>query len=197
MEPAIKPIRHPISGTDQSRSWRKAVMAIGSMMKLLRSPMSKPARAGSVGVDMIDVTFVTGGIQAMEIMVLQRPALSPVRRDIEERQSVGTEQPLVSRARQIVGRQRANAERQRTNRLRPVDDEGSPDGAGALADLLQVEQTAVGPVDVGNRDNPRALVDPGDDGICPAAAGIGFDLAQFGRAGPGLDAPLVERRSVF
>ena len=72
---------------------------------------------------------------------------------------VGAEQPLVAGADEGVGADALDVERQGPDRLRPVDDEQGAAVPGALADPLEVEEGAVGPVDVGHGDEGGAPVD--------------------------------------
>ena len=100
-------------------------------------------------------------------VLLERRAILEGGSQVREPDRVWSEQPLVAGADQRVGLDMADIERQRADRLRPVDHQERVAFPGALAYVHEVEQRAVGPVDLRQGDDRRPMVDGREQARAP------------------------------
>ena len=116
-------------------------------------------------------------VAACEPSFFKRDAVVERGSVIGQSDRVGGQQPLVAGADQGVGANLRHIERKRADRLRPVDDQQRAALASPFADADEIEEGAVGPVDLRQRDHRR----PGADRLQktdvprrrPAAVGPG------------------------
>ena len=102
-----------------------------------RNSTSRPCRSGGHRARAADRSPVEPaeilGAGAGDPPLLQRPPLLVARRDVEEADRIGAEQPFVGGGDQIIGIDRGEVERQRAGRLGGVEDQGRRRPSGSAA----------------------------------------------------------------
>jgi uncharacterized protein YbaR (Trm112 family) len=129
-----------------------------------RFPHVEAAGARAVVVAVVDEAGEVLGAGAPHPVLFERAAIAVARRDVEKAGGVGPEQPLVGGGDEEVGIDGGKIERERAGGLSDVEHESRADGAGRGGDGDEVEQGAVGPAAVRDRNDGGAGVDRGDHG---------------------------------
>ena len=121
----------------------------------------------------------------------RRPAVG---RGVEVAERVRAHEPLVARARHEVRLHSAHVERQGAERLGGVHHQRRPRLPGPGADPREIEEPAVGPVDVRQRDHRHPLVEFGQHRPRPVAVLGARDEPDLAARAPRLVGPGVDVR---
>ena len=135
-------------GTPQASSWSSAAMAIGTRPKLVLTDVVA-AGAGQVLIGVVDQRGEVLRAVSQDPVLLEWPAVKVLVGNVEVADAERAQQPLVADSNDEVWLQGREIDLHRAEGLAGVDDEcraGIPDAGD---DGVQVDQRAVGPVDVG------------------------------------------------